>query len=494
LVMEFIPGQNLDELLSAAGGPLPEPQVLAVAQQLCAVLDHLHSQPQPIIHRDIKPANVRLTPDGRIALLDFGLFKRGTDVTQPTRRGMTPAYAPLEQHPLAPGHTDQRSDIYSLGATLYHLLTGQEPIAALDRLQAEIDPLPSPERLNPQLTPHIAVAIDRAMRLQPEERYPDIATFERALTALPLGCPTPATSATRRRAQPTHLRGVGMVAVGLMALLATFWLLPRGQITAVRSAPPAPTAFVPEMVEVPAGPFLIGSSASDPRAIEGEKPQQSISLPSYEIGKTEVTNAQFRPFVTGDGYTNPAYWDATGWQWREKNQLVQPEYWRDPRWNGDQQPIVGVSWYEAMAYSRWLSAQTGQRFDLPTDAEWEKAARGSDGRIYPWGDSWDAQRAHGADQDGHKARPVGQYPSGASPYGALDMAGNVAEWTRSTDRPYPYDPNDGREGASDPAHKRFTLRGGSWFDSAPNLRAAGRSFDWPDSDTMFFGFRLVRHP
>jgi len=248
------------------------------------------------------------------------------------------------------------------------------------------------------------------------------------------------------------------------------------------------------MVEVPAGAFLMGSSASDPHAMDGEKPQQQLTLPTYQIGKTEVTNAQFRPFVTGDGYTNPAYWDAVGWQWRVKNQLVEPEYWRDTRWNGDQQPVVGVSWYEAMAYSRWLSAQTGQRFDLPTDAEWEKAARGSDGRIYPWGDSWDAKQAHGEDRDGNQARPVGQYPSGASPYGALDMAGNVAEWTRSADRPYPYDPNDGRESGIDPAHNRFTLRGGSWSDAAHSLRAAARSADWPDFDTMVVGFRLVRHP
>ena len=263
-------------------------------------------------------------------------------------------------------------------------------------------------------------------------------------------------------------------------------------------APGAPTpsplpAWVPETVEVPAGPFLMGSSDADTQAESNERLQHTLTLATYWIGKTEVTNAQFRPFVAGDGYTNQTYWDSAGWQWRTDNKQVQPGCWSEARWNGDTQPVVCVTWYEAMAYTRWLSAQTGQRFSLPTEAEWEKAARGTDGRIYPWGNSWEANRANSEESGLKKTVPVGQYPSGASPYGALDMAGNVWEWTRSVYTPYPYNPTDGREDLSNPAQKYFTLRGGAWLDQPIYLRAAFRLSLTPGYLYRFVGFRLARH-
>lgn len=191
LVMELIPGQNLDDLQRALGGPLPENQVLGFALQLCDVVSYLHHQNPPIIHRDIKPANVRLTPNGLIKLVDFGLFKQGIDTTRSSRMGLTPAYAPAEQHPLAPGHTDKRSDIFSLGATLYHLLTGVLPISAFIRIQASTDPLPLLDRLNPQLSPHIVTAIAKAMSVKPEDRYSEVEAFRQALTGQQLAHKAP---------------------------------------------------------------------------------------------------------------------------------------------------------------------------------------------------------------------------------------------------------------------------------------------------------------
>ncbi|RRR75853.1 MAG: serine/threonine protein kinase [Candidatus Viridilinea halotolerans] len=186
LVMEFIPGQSLDEVLQAEGGSLPAQQVLGFMLQLCEVLEYLHSRKPPLIHRDIKPANVRLTPSGRIKLVDFGLFKQGNDATKLSRMGLTPAYAPPEQHPLAPGRTDQRSDIYSLGATCYHLLMGKAPITAFERIQtAKPAPLVLHERHNPQLAPHISRAINKAMSLKPDDRYPTVAAFKQALMSQP---------------------------------------------------------------------------------------------------------------------------------------------------------------------------------------------------------------------------------------------------------------------------------------------------------------------
>jgi formylglycine-generating enzyme required for sulfatase activity len=209
-------------------------------------------------------------------------------------------------------------------------------------------------------------------------------------------------------------------------------------------------------------------------------------LPTYYIGRTEVTNAQYRPFVEGDGYTNPAYWSDDGWAWREDRNRTQPSFWDDDRWNGDEQPVNGVTWYESMAYARWLSAQTGDDYRLPTEAEWEKAARGPEGLRYPWGNQApDDERANFGTSftDGGRTVPVGRYPAGASPYGALDMAGNVLEWTRSVYQDYPYNPDDGREDISNPSGKRFTIRGGGYASSETNVRCAARF----RSDPGYFG-------
>jgi len=249
-----------------------------------------------------------------------------------------------------------------------------------------------------------------------------------------------------------------------------------------------------DMVEVPTGPFLMGSSIADPQAQSDEQPQHTLTLPTYWIGKTGVTNAQFRAFVAGDGYTNETYWDTAGWQWRTEKNRTQPTHWNNADFNSSNQPVVGISWYEAMAYTRWLSAQTGQIFSLPTEAEWEKAARGTDGRIYPWGNTWEAGRANSSEARIGKTTLVSQYPGGSSPYGVLDMVGNVWEWTRSIYTRYPYEPTDGREDLSTSTGKCFSIRGGSWFLNAPNLRIALHDFVMPAIGDRNIGLRLTRYP
>lgn len=181
LVMELVPGQSLSDIQRQSQGRLPETQVLGYAVQLCDVLSYLHSQNPPVLHRDIKPANIRFTPSGLIKLVDFGLFKQGTQTTTPSRRGLSVAYAPIEQYGGQSYRTDPRSDIYSLGATLYHLLTGQEPLSATERIGTTPDPLPSPLHYNPRLSPHVAQAILKAMALFQQDRFPDAITFKQAL-------------------------------------------------------------------------------------------------------------------------------------------------------------------------------------------------------------------------------------------------------------------------------------------------------------------------
>ena len=239
---------------------------------------------------------------------------------------------------------------------------------------------------------------------------------------------------------------------------------------------PQPSALppLPTLIHIPAGPFLMGSSDADTHAVGDEKPQHTMTLPDFWIGKTPVSNAQFRPFVEGDGYRNQAYWTTVGWQWCEQEQIVKPKYWDDTQWNRADYPVVGVSWFEAVAYCRWLTAQTGHAFRLPSEAEWEKAARGPNGWIWPWGNTWEQGRCNSAEAGLKRTMPVAQYPTGASPYGALDMAGNVWEWVTTKWQSYPYQLEDEWQTTYQEVGENRMVRGGSWVDTQKYVRGASR--------------------
>jgi formylglycine-generating enzyme required for sulfatase activity len=328
--------------------------------------------------------------------------------------------------------------------------------------------------------------------------------------------------------------------------------------------------LLPPLVEVPAGPFQMGSTGwhvwwlarrGYPYTWD-ERPRHTVNLPAYRIGLLPVTNREYACFVRAGGYHDPTYWTDAGRAWLRgeelgggpvaelleiRREVIQnpsfldqlaragysprdlaawralaemseeeattaftdayarrprdrPAFWEDQRYNNPAQPVVGVTWFEAMAYCAWLSGRLlaagrlpeGYVVRLPAEAEWEKAARGAGGRIYPWGGRWDPARAN--TWEGHVLRPspVGVYPGGASPYGCLDMAGNVWEWTHSLYRDYPYDPDDGREDEDEPG--RRALRGGSWLSRRRYARCACRDLNRPDVFNGGLGFRLVVAP
>ncbi len=277
-----------------------------------------------------------------------------------------------------------------------------------------------------------------------------------------------------------------------------------------------PSGLAMTFVYVPGGDFPMGSTEAQIDAalalckqyvgdgcqrdwFTGELQQHTVSVEAFWIMQTEVTNVQFSAFIAADGYETEMFWGTNGWQWRQANQEVaQPAYWDDERFKGNEQPVVGVSWYEAMAYAKWLADVTKLDLRLPTEAQWEKAARGPEGLIFPWGNEWDGKQVNYCDEkcvqpsvdDGYAyTAPVDSYPDGVSPYGALNMAGNVWEWTSSLDMEYPYSITDGRE--DETAVGRRVERGGSWFLNLIYARTAFRNRNFPHVRVNTHGFRLV---
>ena len=256
---------------------------------------------------------------------------------------------------------------------------------------------------------------------------------------------------------------------------------------------------------VPAGSFRMGDNTGDgdPR----ERPVHVVDLDAYYIGKFEVTNAEWRRFRDDPGYDDPKHWP--GGRVVPKDQVP---YWTQPNNHGggtpgsDDYPVQGVNWDSAVAYCNWLSAKTGKKYRLPTEAEWEKAARGTDQRRYPWGNSIDRTLANfvGA-QTYDTGMPVGTFDgtrrgdretrSNASPYGAFDMAGNVMEWCLdwySRDY-YAASPRRNPKGPENGAYR--VVRGGSFFVEGFDLRSAARSAAWPSfQGHRMIGFRAVREP
>lgn len=176
------------------------------------------------------------------------------------------------------------------------------------------------------------------------------------------------------------------------------------------------------MALVPAGEFAMGAAPEDFIAADDERPQRRVRLSAYLIDVYPVTNVQFLSFLTAGGYGERAFWSDAGWQWKEANDVTQPTMFGADGWDAPKQPVAGVSWFEAEAYANWAGRH------LPTEAEWEKAARGDDGRPFPWGKTFPTRKTANFDSHAGCTTPVDAHPAGVSPYGCQDMAGNINNW------------------------------------------------------------------
>jgi formylglycine-generating enzyme required for sulfatase activity len=308
--------------------------------------------------------------------------------------------------------------------------------------------------------------------------------------------------------------------------------------------------LLPPLIAIPDGVYTIGS---DEGLYESEEPPHQVTLDPFQLAQFPVTNAEYRLFIEAGGYDDERWWQcesAQAWlrgentsegskqQWRENRkilqdqfahiresqrqgritskqaddyeqiaqwsdetfeewlaenfpggQLTEPAFWHDDAFNRQAQPVVGICWYEARAYCAWLSKQSGLAFRLPSEAEWDAAARGSTGHRYAYGNAFNVKLANTFESHIRATTPIGVFPGGNTSEGLEDMAGNVWEWTCSIYQAYPYDPNDGCENPE--GNDRRVVRGGSWSGFQGYARAAYRLNYFPSYRRSGLGFRVV---
>jgi serine/threonine-protein kinase len=537
LVMEYLPGGTLRDRL---GKPYPWREAVQMILPIAQALDYVHNR--NIINRDVKPSNVLMTENGQPLLTDFGLLKvfgdKNKDTTSLTATGIglgTPDYMAPEQWR---GEATAKSDLYSLGVILYEMITGYRPYTAdtpAGVLLAQAnEPLPLPTKYVPDLPKDIESILLKTLAKEPANRYENVHAFITELENLLAGRVVSAstinteklrkqmTGTTRPSYQPAKvsnkwiplislLIGFGIISAfgisGYLIFANPGFISPQPvpsftQFPAVTDTPtstavpptatlestptleatflPTATALSPEirdsrnipMVLVPAGEFTMGS---DDTGNPSSKPAHTVYLDAYYIDKFEVSNENYDACAYAVECRKPI---NTG-------SVTRRRYFNNPVFTN--YPVIYVEWKMAQQYCQWRGGR------LPTEAEWEKAARGTDARVYPWmANELNCSYANYYGCIGDTS-PVDQYDVGVSAYGAYGMAGNVWEWTSSLFGLYPYDAADGREDQK--ARGKRIVRGGSWynFGGIASVRVDIRFDIEPGYAGAYVGFRCV-HP
>jgi hypothetical protein len=418
LVMDFVEGKSLGALLRERNLPFEEADAVKWVRQVSEALTYLHTRTPPIIHRDIKPDNIILTNDGQAMLVDFGISKI-FDESKGTTTGaqaVTHGYSPLEQY--GRGKTDARSDIYSLGATLYTLLTGLVPPDAPDLVNG-LETLRPPRQANPALRESTSAAIMAAMAPSISQRINSAAGFEQLLAvksppaargtviapmtmdatylapasaalpsrpdsvpppaartiSAPIVAPDPAPDTPAAKTAPGKPLYWALLAVALLVVMVIGWQLMGLGGNGVEPTPVDMRAVSRggvqvEQVFVPAGSFMMGSEDG----ADDEQPVHEVTLDAFWIDRTEVTNAQFAGCVADGACQPPSDISSST---------------RDLYYGNDEfadYPVIYVSWNDASEFCEWAGGR------LPTEAEWEYAARGPESFTYPWGNTQPSDR------------------------------------------------------------------------------------------------------
>ena len=437
-VMEYVAGPTLEDHARRWGGKLPFEDLRQVFGGVLSAMQEAHDH--GVVHRDLKPQNilVQLGDDGVHAkVVDFGIAKilEGTAYTMTGAMLGTCRYMSPEQVQ-SPTEVDHRSDIYSLGVTLYRCLTGRCPFEGSNHfalMMAHVDQAPEPpSRYRPHLPPGLDELVLRALAKDRAARWQSCAELRGALDEV---------LADVTRPQPEREADYPAILVE-----------DDGN----------------EMRLVPSGPFQMGPN------------RRTVLLDRFYLARFPVTNEMFAEFVAATGY-RPTDAEASRF-------LQHFDGGRVPR-GRERHPVVFVSWLDAHAYCRWAARR------LPTEAEWEKAARGTEGNRYPWGrDEPTSELAHfGRARGAAGTVAVDAHPRGASVYGIEDLAGNVFEWCEDVDDPtfYLHGPEYNPRNTIQPGNAPCVIRGGSYRYDARSLRTYARSSFPPTFRLDNVGFRVA---
>lgn len=523
MLMDYVDGESLKHKIFDANGPMALAQVMDVMRPLCQALHFAHKE--GFVHSDVKPGNVLIDKTGRVMLTDFGIA-RMTEMTTVTMVGAgTPAYMAPEQ---ARGENPSaQSDIYALGVILFEMLTGERPFtgehaktggSTSEKIRWEQINLstPSPRQFNPNLSLELEAVTLNCLEKDAHNRYTSVMdilnALQNALGALSQQTPPPnmdnastilkykppklvknepSEQKAKVPARPRKIRTsplawlIGGVLVIFALLLGGKYAFSLASPTFLPTATRLPHTFTPTpslgigstqispkdgmaMVYVPAGEFKMGSEDGD----LDEEPSHLVYLDSFWIDRTEVTNKQYAICLSAHKCTPPTIAASS----------THSKYFGNSQF--DDYPVIYVNWKQAYTYCLWA----GRR--LPTEAEWEKAARGIDVHTFPWGDNTPNNNLLNYARTIWDTTAVSRYPDGVSPYGAYDMAGNVEEWVSSLFEPYPYNALDGRENLN--SSSKRVIRGGSWYSYFYSVRSSNRVMNVPTYTSKDLGFRCAQ--
>ena len=481
LAMQCVDGGSIADRLEREGR-LPVADAVRITLEVASALAHAHRH--GVVHRDIKPANVLVDAEtDRCLVTDFGIARtaEGGSLTATGLVLGTPAYLAPEQ--VTGGLADHRADIFALGVMAYEMLAGRLPYEGATPTAAMMRRLAGPPALvttvRPEVPEEVARVVAGCLATEPDERIQNAADVVRALggqtpasgSRHPAAVPHVAlpTGGAARRRGPGRSVALGAGAVALIAL-GGWWLAQRrpsapaapAATTAPASAPPGPAALDSGMVRIPGGDYVIGT---DGGSYALDRPRHTARVDAFAIGRTEVTVGAFAEYVRAA--RAPAPW-GTG---------PMP----DPRL-----PVTRVPLGEAANYCAWRHGPQGR---LPTEVEWEAAARGPAGRDYPWGQSAEIARANTKSLGRTGPAPVGSFPLGATPEGAQDMIGNVWEWTRTPLHAYP-----GAAALPDSMASYYVIRGGHYETDDALATPWRRGYlkpSTPRADLKATGFRCA---
>ena len=496
LVMEYIEDGDLRSRM-VPDVPMEVGEIRRIIQPVIRAVEYLHRQ--GIVHRDMKPENILIHHEETPKVTDFGIAVLDFAIGSLTRTGLslgTPGYvAPEQQYGLK---VDERADQFSLAAVCYEMATGRKPLGSY----------PSPSKVNPKLGKEAGEAILKALGEDPADRFATIGEFGRALDR--------GLAAAEGRKPPS--RRFGRVALAVLAFLALAVLLSASKKKAPKGGPaeppivinPPPAEAPPRLLlrsldltlaKIPAGEFWMGSPATDDAAQPDERPRHfvRISRPFY-LGEKEVTVGQFRRFIEATNHQTTAESPGGGGRMFDvktgKIEAKPERNWRHPdgtQAQPDQEPVIQVSWHDAVAFCDWLTRVEGRPFRLPTEAEWEYACRAGSATRWSSGDdpeslkpfAWTLNNANYVFHKVGTKRP--------NPWGLYDMHGNAWEWCADWYGPYTDAAADDPTGA--PTGSIRVLRGGSFdWDKVERARSASRLGVPPDWCYYNYGFRVCSPP